>query len=95
MKTLKSLNALSFEQLAATGGLAVAEKPLDVPALLATTEALLVEAQTEGQDDRVCNHRADFRHMPRKEPDSRELIHRRAMTSYVYSPPTSRWGLNE
>ncbi|MBL9168811.1 MAG: response regulator [Verrucomicrobiales bacterium] len=82
------------DEAQAYGARALAEKPLDVPALLATAEELLAESQAEGQS-RACNQRADFRHPLPELPEFRELIRRRATPPYVNPPPTSRWGLNE
>jgi DNA-binding NtrC family response regulator len=78
----------------AAGACALVEKPVDLPMLLQTIRELLAEP-VQRRMKRVCNRISDFRHVPRRSGDVRDLLHRGSTAPFHYPSPQTQWGINE
>jgi len=78
----------------AAGARALVEEPVDGPMLLQTIRELLAEP-LQSRVPRTSNQEIDFRHVPPRSGDFRDLLHSRVTAPFQYRMPTSHWGINE
>ena len=78
----------------AAGVRALVKVPVDGPMLLQTIRELLAEP-VQSRMRRTSNQEIDFRHVPPRSGDFRDLLHRRDTAPFQYRMPTSHWGINE